>query len=51
MTLSSHFTFPSSTKIANAALVNALLLDAIPKRVFASTFSLVKIDFTPYPLA
>ena len=51
MTLSSHFIFPSSTKIASAALVKALLFEAIPKRVLASTFSCVAIDFTPYPFA
>jgi hypothetical protein len=49
MTLSSHFIFPSSTNILSDALVKALLLEAIPNKVLASTF--VSMDFTPYPLA
>jgi hypothetical protein len=48
MTLSSHFIFPSSTNIAKDALVKALLLEAIPNKVLASTFLCI-YGFHPYP--
>lgn len=48
---SSHRTFPSSTSIATAVAVNALVADPIAKRVFASTGSGRPSTFTPYPLA
>ena len=38
VTLSSHLIFCSSTNMPSAAAVYALLLDAIPKSVFSSTF-------------
>jgi hypothetical protein len=34
--------------MAKDALVKALLLEAIPNKVLASTF-LLSMDFTPYP--
>jgi hypothetical protein len=50
MTLSSHFIFPSSTNMAKDALVKALLLEAIPNKVLASTFLCI-YGFHPIPLA
>jgi hypothetical protein len=49
MTLSSHFIFPSSTNIAKDALVKALLLEAIPNKVLASTF-LLYLWISPHTL-
>jgi hypothetical protein len=48
MTLSSHFIFPSSTNMAKDAL-KALLLEAIPNKVLASTF-LLYLWISPHTL-
>ncbi len=47
ITLSVQEIFPSSTRIANAVVVNAFELDAIPKFVFSFTFFLLFIDCIP----
>ena len=47
----SHSSFPSSTRIPRAVAVNTLVLDAMPKRVSASTRSGALNARTPYPLA
>src|ERR1700722_13575817 len=49
LTLSSQLSLPSSTSMPKAAVVNALLLEAMPKSVFSSTGCRVSRDRTPYP--
>ena len=51
MTLSSHLILPSSTRVASAALVNALPVDPVKKIVSASTGWLVVMSRTPQPCA
>src|SRR3954451_17487520 len=51
ITLSSHLILPASTRVASAALVNALPVDPVKKIVSASTGWLVVMSRTPHPCA
>src|SRR4051794_19454672 len=51
ITLSSHLILPASTRVASAALVNALPVEPVKKTVSASTGCLVPMSRTPQPCA
>ena len=48
---SSHRSFPSETSSPSAVAVNALLCEAMAKKVFSVTFSGLPSSRTPNPLA